>query len=324
MSLETILPFLQPIAHLITDPDVSEVMLNGDGSIFVERAGELQPVTATVTQANVEFALKRIAHMADRNISESEPMLDVQLPGGSRLSAVCPPIAAGWCFALRKFSEWRYSLEDLVNFGTLTLAMRETLEEAVKARQTILISGGTSSGKTTLINALCAVLPPEDRVVVIEDTAELRLDSRNVVRFEARPEHPGFKAITIRDLVKQSLRFRPDRIIVGEVRGAEAFDLLQALNSGHAGSMSTIHATTAESALNKLALYAMTAALEIPLHALKPAIAEAAHLVVQISRRNGKRVVDQIVRVEGYDRSTDLFRLQSVQANKFSVQEVGQ
>jgi pilus assembly protein CpaF len=312
MSLETILPFLQPIAHLITDPGISEVMLNPDGSVFIERAGRLERVNETVAQTNVEHAIKRIAHRADRDITEAEPLLEVRLPDGSRVSAICPPLTTGWCFTLRKFREQRYSLSDLVSMETITSGQRATLESAARDRRTILVSGGTSTGKTSMLNAIASVLPKEDRIVLIEDIAEICIDTPNVVQMQARPARDGIRAVTIRDLVKQSLRFRPDRLIVGEVRGAEAFDLLQALNSGHAGSMSTIHATTAESALNKLALYAMQAALDIPLRALGPSIAEAIHIVVQMNRRNGRRIVDQILRVEKYSRKADEYLLKDL------------
>jgi type IV secretory pathway ATPase VirB11/archaellum biosynthesis ATPase len=185
---------------------------------------------------------------------------------------------------------------------------RAILENAAHERRTILVSGGTSTGKTSMLNAIASVLPKEDRIVLIEDVAEICLDIPNVVQMQTRPARDGIRAVTIRDLVKQALRFRPDRLIVGEVRGAEAFDLLQALNSGHAGSMSTIHATTAQSALNKLALYAMQAALDIPLRALGPSIGAAVHIVVQMNRRNGQRIVDQILRVECYRRETDEYQ----------------
>ena len=254
MSFEVILPFLRPIAHLIEDPTITEIMVNGSGRIFVERAGQLELVPGvTVREHNLRVAVRNLARALGDDVSDEQPLLDSRLPDGSRVAAALPPVSlGGTTLTIRKFQAQTFTAEQLVRLGTLTPQQLAVLRQAIEVRANILISGGTGTGKTTLLNALTAFLPAHDRLVLIEDTAELQLDTPNLVRFEARREQAGLPAITIRDLLRATLRHRPDRILVGEVRGGEAFDLLQAFNTGHSGTLSTIHANSADQALRRV------------------------------------------------------------------------
>ena len=322
-SLDRILPFLKPIEDLLRDPTVTEVMVNGGGAhVFVERNGTLQAVPdRTLESRNLSVAIKNIARACGDEISEVQPILDARLEDGSRVAAMFPPCAVeGPALTIRKFTR-RYTLEDLVDIGTLGPDLAARLAAAVGGQQNILISGGTGTGKTTLLNALAARIPDGDRIVVIEETAEIHLEKLNLVRFEARraqaplgDEQP-LPAVTISDLVRATLRHRPDRILVGEVRGGEAFDLLQALNTGHLGSLSTIHANSAEQALARLAHCVLTANVGLPHRSTREAIAFAIHLVVHVARINGVRRVTEVVRVMGYDVATDRFALDATEAS---------
>jgi len=314
-SLDRILPFLQPIEDLLTDPTITEVMVNAGGRrVFVERRGALEPVPdRTLEVRNLTVAIKNIARACGDEISERQPVLDARLEDGSRVAAMFPPCAVdGPTLTVRKFT-YRYSLGDLVGVGTLTEDMAQMLRTAVEVRQNILISGGTGTGKTTLLNAIAQTISAEDRIVLIEETSEILIDKPNLVRFEARraqapigQEEP-MPAVTIADLVRATLRHRPDRILVGEVRGPEAFDLLQALNTGHLGSLTTIHANNADQALTRLAHCVLTANVGLPHRSTREAITLAIHLVVHLARVNGRRVVTQVVRVRGYDPHQDRF-----------------
>jgi pilus assembly protein CpaF len=316
-SLDRILPFLKPIEDLLRDPSVTEVMVNaGGGRVFIERDGRLECVPGrTLEPRNLTVAIKNIARACGDEISEVQPILDARLENGSRVAAMFPPCAvAGPALTIRKFTR-RYSLDDLVHVGALTPALAAQLMDAVAAQQNILISGGTGTGKTTLLNALAAHIPDGDRLIVIEETAEIHLDKPNLLRFEARraqiplgQEQP-LPPITIADLVRATLRHRPDRILVGEVRGAEAFDLLQALNTGHLGSLSTIHANSAEQALTRLAHCVLTANVGLPHRSIREAIALALHVVVHVARVNGLRRVTEVARVARYDTVRDRFLL---------------
>jgi pilus assembly protein CpaF len=319
-SLDRILPFLKPIEDLLGDPTVTEVMVNEGGAhVFVERNGTLQAVPGrTLESRNLSVAIKNIARACGDEISEVQPILDARLEDGSRVAAMFPPCAvAGPALTIRKFTR-RYTLQDLVDVGTLGPDLAGRLTGAVAGQQNILISGGTGTGKTTLLNALAARIPDGDRIVVIEETAEIHLEKPNLVRFEARRaqtplggEQP-LPAVTISDLVRATLRHRPDRILVGEVRGAEAFDLLQALNTGHLGSLSTIHANSADQALARLAHCVLTANVGLPHRSTREAIAFAIHLIVHVARIDGVRRVTEVVRVKGYDVTTDRFVLDSI------------
>ena len=316
-SLDRILPFLRPIEDLLLDRAITEVMVNDGGRrIFVERNGTLELVPdRTLEPRNLTVAIKNIARACGDEISEMQPILDARLEDGSRVAAMFPPCAvAGPALTIRKFTR-RYTLEDLIEIGTLSADTAARLVEAIARQQNVLISGGTGTGKTTLLNALAARIPDADRLVVIEETAEIHLEKPNLLRFEARRaqmplgHETPLPPVTITDLLRATLRHRPDRIIVGEVRGAEAFDLLQALNTGHLGSLSTIHANSAEQALTRLAHCVMTANIGLPHRSVREAIALAIHLIVHIARVSGRRRVTEIVSIRGFDGPADRFDL---------------
>ena len=319
-SLERIMPFLRPIEDLLQDPSITEVMVNRGGKqVFIERNGELYSVAdRTLDSRSLTVAIKNIARACGDEISEAQPALDARLEDGSRIAAMFPPCSVdGPTLTVRKFTQ-HYSLEQLVASGTLTSSLASTLSDAVCNRRNILISGGTGTGKTTLLNALAATINVADRIVLIEETSEIAIDKPNLVRFEARRsqqplgQEAPLPAVTIADLLRATLRHRPDRILVGEVRGAEAFDLLQALNTGHQGAISTIHANSAGQALARLAHCVVAANVGLPHHSTREAIALAIDLVVHIDRKNGHRVVTEAIRVVGYDAGTDQFELEPV------------
>lgn len=314
MSFETILPFLQPIAEFIRDPEVSEVMVNGNEAVFIQRDGKLQPVNAKIEQRYLSTAVKRIARSLGEDISESKPLLDARLPDGSRVSAAFPPCSVhGITLTIRKFRPQWFTLGELVQIGSLSHSIAHQLSQAVLNRQTLLISGGTDTGKTTFAKALIDFIPQQERIGVIEDTIELKLDHPNVFRFEARKEQRDSAgnaitpAVTIRDLVKATLRHRPDRLIIGEVRGGEAFDLLDALNTGHAGSISTLHANSAIQALSRLASLALRADVDLPHRAIQSEIGDLVNVVVHIDRLDGRRFVSQVLRIDGYDADSNRY-----------------
>lgn len=317
-SLDRILPFLRPIEDLLVDPSITEVMVNDGGrSVFVERGGVTEPVAnRTLETRKLTVAIKNIARACGDEISDVQPLLDARLEDGSRVAAMFPPCSVtGPVLTIRKFTK-RYDLEELVDVGTISRGVAGQLRSAVAHQENILISGGTGTGKTTLLNALAALVPDTDRIVVIEETAEIHLQKPNLLRLEARRaqaplgnESP-LPPVSISDLVRATLRHRPDRILVGEVRGPEAFDLLQALNTGHLGSLSTIHANSAEQALMRLAHCVLTANVGLPHHGIREAIALAIHLVVHLARVDGLRRVTGVVRVRGYDAARDRFELE--------------
>jgi pilus assembly protein CpaF len=294
-------------------------MVNEGGRrVFVEREGSIENVSdRTLETRNLTVAIKNIARACGDEISEMQPLLDARLEDGSRVAAMFPPCAvSGPVLTIRKFTR-RYSLRDLVSVGALAELTAEQLTGAIRTQQNILISGGTGTGKTTLLNALAAHIPDLDRIVVIEETAEIHLPKPNVLRLEARRaqaplgQEAPLPPVTIADLLRAALRHRPDRILVGEVRGAEAFDLLQALNTGHLGSMSTIHANSAEQALTRLAHCVLTANVGLPHRSIREAIALAIHLIVHIARVDGRRQVTELTAIRGYDANTDRFVLDS-------------
>lgn len=308
MSLETILPFLQPIAHLISDASVSEIMVNGNASIFVQREGQLEAVAATIEQKYLLNAVKRIARSLGEDFSEARPLLDSRLPDGSRVAAALPPCSAhGISLTIRKFRANWFTIPELVEAGAISSELAEQLVTAVQERQTILVCGATDTGKTTWTKALFDSIPHTERIAVIEDTLELKIDHPNVIRFEARRAQVDAEgnttvpAVSIRDLVKATLRHRPDRLVIGEVRGPEAFDLIDALNTGHAGSISTVHANSALMGLSRLASLAMRAGVDVPYGAIQHDIGELINVVIYIERRDGKRRITDAMRIHGFD-----------------------
>ena len=309
MSFEVILPFLRPIAPLILDPTISEVMVNPPGRVFIERDGRLEEMAGvTVSEHSLQAAVRNIARALGDDISEDKPLLDSRLPDGSRVAAVVPPCSlGGTALTIRKFQSRRFTVEELVRVGTLSPYAVDQIHWAMDRHENVLISGGTGTGKTTVLNAFAARLSPAERIIVIEDTAELQLTQPNLLRFEARREQPGVPAVPIRDLLRATLRHRPDRIIVGEVRGGEAFDLLQALNTGHSGTLSTIHANSAHQALARFTSCVLQSGVELPYKAIRHQIADAIQLLLHLERRHGQRLATELVRVTGYDPEHDQY-----------------
>jgi pilus assembly protein CpaF len=319
-SFARILPFVRPIEHLLVDPTVTEVMVNAGGRrVFVERGGTLEEVEGLVLdERNLKVAIKNIARTCGDEVSEAQPILDARLEDGSRVAAMFPPCSVnGPTLTIRKFTH-RYTLEELVEIGTIPAHVAALLKSAVRSQRNVLISGGTGTGKTTLLNALAATIPDRDRIVLIEETSEVVINKRNLVRFEARRaqlplgQEVPLPAVTIAELLRATLRHRPDRILVGEVRGPEAFDLLQALNTGHLGSISTLHANSAEQALTRFAHCVLTANVGLPHAGVREAIGLAIHLVAHIARVDGRRRVTELVAVRGYDARSDTFGLEQL------------
>jgi pilus assembly protein CpaF len=309
---ELILPHLPPkLQEAILSPDYSEVCINEDGRVFVEAVGRnnmVELLGITPSQAQLRHAVNAIARtLAGCEADENHPILNTRLPDGSRVAAMLPPITEGVTLTVRKFRPNWFTLEELVANETLSPAFCEHLIEAVERRQNILVSGPTGSGKTTLVKALVDRVPQEERVLLIEDTAELPLARPNRIRFTAR------EAVTIRDLLKAGLRHRPDRIIVGEVRDGAAYDLLQALNTGHAGSISTLHASSGVHALNRLARLALQADTGLPFGHIQSEIADAIQHVAHIERRRSRRQVTELIRVDGFHAGNGIWQLKHTQ-----------
>jgi pilus assembly protein CpaF len=310
-----ILPYLRPIENLILDPEISEIMLNSPTEIFIEKEGVIEKVQGiTIPNDQLRVAIQNIARSLGDDISEEKPILDSRLPDGSRIAAVLPPCSIhGITLTIRKFNTRSFSIEDLIRIGTITEAISSYLQDAIIKRKNILISGGTGTGKTTLLNILADFIPDEDRLVVVEDTAEIHIRKPNLVRFEARRQQgPKIPAVTIRDLLKASLRHRPERTILGEIRGEEAFDLLQALNTGHSGSLSTIHANSASQALSRLASCVLQSGIELPYKAIKANIADSIHLLVHIERRHARRFISEVLELVSYSPTEDQYTLNSI------------
>jgi pilus assembly protein CpaF len=295
-----------PLERLLADPTISEIMVNGPKDIWIERDGLLSQTALTFTDAShLRRIITKMVGQIGRRIDESSPLVDARLPDGSRVNAIIAPLSlSGPLLTIRKFAQNRFALSELIDIGTLSKESAEFLENCIRAQLNMLISGGTGSGKTTFLNALSAAIPDTDRIVTIEDAAELQLDQQHVLRLESRPKNiEGEGEITIRDLVRNSLRMRPDRIIVGEVRGAEALDMLQAMNTGHEGSLSTVHANSPRDALNRLETMVLMAGYELPLRAIRSHVSSALELVIQLDRLDdgSRRVVEisEVQRMEG-------------------------
>ena len=309
---------LGPLEALLADPAVEEVMVNGPGAVYVERAGRIESTdVAFADEEELRNAIERILAPLGRRVDELSPMVDARLGDGSRVNVVIPPLAIdGPLVSIRRFGASRPGPDELVALGTLTVAQRRSLERAVAGRRSILISGGTGSGKTTLLNALSSLIAPGERVVTIEDAAELRLQQPHVVRLESRPAGvEGRGEVTIRDLLRNALRMRPDRIVIGEVRGPEALDLLTALNTGHDGALSTVHANSPADALSRLETLALMAGVGLPHAAIAEQVQRGIDLVVHMERRrDGARVLGEIAEVVRAAGSTAVRTMDAVAA----------
>jgi pilus assembly protein CpaF len=292
-----------PITRYLQDPSISEIMVNGKDSIYVEREGMVTPAgICFLSDETLRSTIDRMVSKVNRRLDESSPFVDARLLDGSRVNAIIPPVSlSGPCLTIRKFRKDPFSLEELIEIGTLSTDASDYLREAVTRRMNIVISGGTGSGKTTLLNALSQFIPDQERIITIEDAAEIRLMKPHVVRLEARPPNiEGVGAITIRDLVRNSLRMRPDRIVVGECRGGEALDMLQAMNTGHDGSITTGHANSPRDMLRRLETMVLLSGVEIPVKAIREQIAAAIDVIVHTCRAgDGRRIVTSITEVTG-------------------------
>jgi pilus assembly protein CpaF len=294
---------LGPIEDLLDDESISEVMVNGPGRIFVESSGQLRPLERRFSsQRSLAGTIDRLLQRTGRRVDESSPMVDARLPDGSRINVIIPPLAIdGAALTIRRFSRGCLTLTDLQQRRALSAPMAHFLAIAVQSRRNIVVSGGTGTGKTTLLNCLSTLIPQGERIVTIEDSAELQLKHPNLVRLEARPANlEGRGQVSIRDLVRNALRMRPDRIVVGECRGAETLDMLQAMNTGHDGSLTTAHANSPRDLLSRLEVMALMAGMDLPLAAIREQIASAVHLIVQLERTaKGERRIVQISEVTG-------------------------
>ncbi len=317
-GFEVILPFLKPIEHLILDDSISEVMVNGPDRIFIEKSGFLEQVKGvSLGERSLLVAVKNIARRLGDDVSETKPILDSRLPDGSRVAAVIPPCSLGGVtLTIRKFNSRHFVMEDLVQAGTLDRTLANRLEDYVLQKKSILISGGTGSGKSTLAAALARLIPDDERILLIEDTAELQLCQTNLVRFEARREVNGLPAVPIRDLLKASLRHRPDRIILGEIRSGEAFDLLQLLNTGHSGTLSTIHANSAKQGLARFTSCVLQSGVDLPYKAIKTNAGDSLEVLVHVERRPGRRFISEVLELNRYDPDADAFDLSVVYAKE--------
>ena len=296
---------LGPIEPLMQDPTVSDILVNGPHEVYVERRGKLQKTNAIFRDdAHLMQVIDRIVSAVGRRVDESSPMVDARLKDGSRVNAIIPPLALdGPVMSIRRFAVDPFKMNDLLTFNTLTEQLAEVLRGAVQARLNILVSGGTGAGKTTMLNILSNYIPASERIVTIEDSAELQLQQDHVVRLETRPANiEGSGAVTARDLVRNALRMRPDRIVVGEVRGAEVLEMLQAMNTGHDGSMSTVHANSTRDALSRIETMTLMSGLALPMRAMRDYIASALDLVIQLARlSDGTRKLVRVTEIVGME-----------------------
>ena len=305
---------LGPLETFIRDPDITEVMVNGYNSIYVERAGKIYWSGAKFhDEGQLRRTIDKIVAKVGRRVDEASPYVDARLPDGSRVNAIIPPLAIdGPCLTIRKFSADPYRAEDLISFGTITKETVEMLDACVRGRLNILVSGGTGAGKTTTLNVLSSFLPDDERIVTIEDSAELRLQQPHIVRLESRPSNiEGRGEVNIRDLVRNSLRMRPDRIVVGEVRGAEAMDMMQAMNTGHDGSISTVHSNSPRDALSRVETMMMMSGMELGIRAIREQVSSALNLIVHQARmKDGVRRITHVTEVVGME--GDIITLQDL------------
>jgi Flp pilus assembly protein, ATPase CpaF len=294
-----------PLEPYLRDPAVSEIMVNGHDSIFVERSGRIHPVPATFAdESHLRRTIDKIVARVGRRVDEASPMVDARLPDGSRVNAVVPPVALdGSMLTIRKFATDPFTVDDLIRFGTMTGPTADLLRACVRGRLNIVIGGGTGSGKTTTLNVLSSFVPADERIVTIEDAAELQLRQEHVLRLESRPSNlEGRGEVAVRDLVRNALRMRPDRIIVGEVRDGAALDMLQAMNTGHDGSITTVHANSPRDSLSRLETMVLMAGFDLPQRAIREQMASAVDLIVHQSRlKDGTRRITHITEVEGME-----------------------
>jgi pilus assembly protein CpaF len=310
-----------PIQILLNDPQITEIMVNGPKQIYIEREGKIIKTNASFeNDQHVLRVIDRIVLPLGRRIDADHPTVDARLPDGSRVNAVIPPVAIdGPSITIRKFSKEKLTIEQLIEYGSMDTHIAEFLQACVVARLNIIVSGGTGSGKTTLLNVLSGFIPSDERIVTIEDSAELRLHQEHIVRLETKaPNLDGEGAVTVRDLVRNALRMRPDRIVVGEVRGGEALDMLQAMNTGHDGSLTTLHANSPRDALSRLETMTLMSNIEFPIKVIREQIASAVDLIVQQSRyRDGSRKIAQITEVVGMEGDTivmtDIFKFEETE-----------
>lgn len=296
---------LGPLEDYLEDESITEIMVNGHDQIFIERAGKLEKAETTfVDDASVQAIIERIVAPLGRRIDESKPYVDARLPDGSRVNAIIHPLSlVGPCITIRKFAKQPFTVDKLIEMGALTMGAAKFIDVCVKVRKNIIVSGGTGTGKTTFLNVVSGYLPLDERIVTVEDAAELRLPQEHVVRLESRPANiEGTGAITIRDLVRNALRMRPDRIVVGECRGGEALDMLQAMNTGHEGSLTTVHANTPRDVMSRLETMVLMSGMELPIRAIREQIGSAIHLVIHLNRfQDGSRRVSKITEVCGME-----------------------
>src|SRR5665213_1140039 len=313
MSFELILPFLRPIEPLLLDDSISEIMGNPDASWWYERDGIMrQEETISFNAGQLRTGLEVIANQLGKKLDEDNPLLHAQLPDGSRLAAVIPPVVRpAPALTIRKFTSRHYTIDDLIDRGTLTRPLADFLEEQIRSGKTLLISGGTGTGKTTLLRILANAIPEQERIVVIEDTSELHIQKPNILAVECQTD--TFKAnISFDDLLKSALRWRPDRIILGEVRGIEARTLLDSFNTGHAGSLATIHANSAEKALRRFANLVLRSHSQATFADIEAEIGESVDFVVHVAREPGRRVIREVLRLNGYNRALQRFNYEMV------------
>ena len=303
-----------PLERLLADDSVTEIMINGAFDVWVERQGRLYETTVRFNdESHLRRIINKIVAQVGRRIDESSPMVDARLPDGSRVNAIIPPLSlSGPLLTIRKFGEKRLTTEDMVKIGTLSEESVEFLSRCIEAQLNILISGGTGTGKTTLLNALSAAIDNSERIVTVEDAAELKLNQRHVLRLEARQKKiEGEGEVPIRELVRNTLRMRPDRIIVGEIRGAEALDMLQAMNTGHDGSLSTVHANTPRDALARIETMVLMAGFDLPVRAIRQQVSSALDMIVHLERlEDGSRKVTQVTEVQRME--SDVITLQDL------------
>jgi pilus assembly protein CpaF len=318
---ETLLHFFEPIRPFLEDPAVTDICVNGTAGVFVERAGQLEETRAGFESREALLcALRNLAQYVGKQVDADQPILEARLPDGARVEAVLPPAAPdGPHISIRKFPKRVLDVARLVEMDALTPLCAQALHALVRAKLNVLVAGGTGTGKTSMLNALSGFIPEAERVVVIEDSQEVRLLRRNVVQLEARPgDSKGRGEVTIRDLFRASLRMRPDRIVIGEIRGGESLDIVQAMTSGHGGCLTTLHATHPRDALTRLETMSMMSKVDIPLAAMRQQIASAVNIIVQVKRlRDGSRKISHVSEVLGFDASAGAYRLHDLFARRY-------